>query len=319
MGRRFELYSGMTLLTPDQIAELLTIIEQLHFHFIGQSLGSDMLTPAELDVLTAAGFDVATLPASAQGPLADVFRFGMLSATLSQAELLELTFPELRQQVARASGLAMTPQQQASFDYARRTAAIGIKGLGNRLRGSFEHVLIEVDMQQRAELEKLINDETARAVLLRHAAPDLGRRLLKLTGDSSRDFQRIADFTSHLAFDHGRAADIERLHGARAWVFKRPGKGACPSCLKLLLEQPVVGGKPKLFRLDELLANGTNIGRPAAEHKPVVGPQHPWCRCPLHHADPDHYEYSADTGGWTVPIKGSVSARVRSGIKVTAG
>ena len=42
-----------------------------------------------------------------------------------------------------------------------------------------------------------------------------------------------------------------------------------------------LGSAPKVFRLDELKANGTNVGRKAAEYQPVVGPLHPWCRCTL--------------------------------------
>jgi hypothetical protein len=305
------------LLTPAQVQELLGLIEQLHLTFLGGTLGADLLTDAERAVLLAAGIDVAALPVGPQGPLADSFHYGVLSAGLTQAQLLQLTYPELRQAIARAAGLPMSTQRLASYNYAKQTAAVGIRGLGNKLGASFAHVLIEADQAQRAALEQTINDETARAIALRQAAPDLSRRLVVLTGDSARDFGRIADFAMHLAFDQGRAAEIAERHGMAAQVYKLPYAGACPSCLGLLLEEPVPDGKPRLFTLSELLGNGSNIGRPKAEHKAVVGPQHPWCRCTLHYADPVHYAYDPGTRGWTLALKGTVNQRVRRGIKVS--
>lgn len=53
---------------------------------------------------------------------------------------------------------------------------------------------------------------------------------------------------------------------------------AVHNCLRLHLGPD---GNPRLFRLSTLEANGTNVGKKAADWKPGVGPVHPHCQCVL--------------------------------------
>ena len=52
----------------------------------------------------------------------------------------------------------------------------------------------------------------------------------------------------------------------------------CPHCRKLYLN---TDGTPKLFKLSELEANGTNIGLKPSEWKATISQAHPRCRCLL--------------------------------------
>lgn len=45
-------------------------------------------------------------------------------------------------------------------------------------------------------------------------------------------------------------------------------------------------GSPKVYTLEELLANGSNDGKPKSQWKPVIGSTHPRCRCQLHYLTP---------------------------------
>lgn len=45
-------------------------------------------------------------------------------------------------------------------------------------------------------------------------------------------------------------------------------------------------GTPKIYKLQDLQKNGTNIGKPRSLWKPTVGPTHPRCRCQLQHLEP---------------------------------
>jgi hypothetical protein len=73
-------------------------------------------------------------------------------------------------------------------------------------------------------------------------------------------------------------------------VFKRPRPDACKFC-KLLYIRPD-GVTPRVFKLSDLLANGTNVGRRAGrptrsgrsrtEWKATIGAVHPFCQCELH-------------------------------------
>jgi hypothetical protein len=46
-------------------------------------------------------------------------------------------------------------------------------------------------------------------------------------------------------------------------------------------------GKPKVYELSELAANGSNYGKPKSQWKAVVGATHVGCRCQLHYGSPD--------------------------------
>lgn len=60
-------------------------------------------------------------------------------------------------------------------------------------------------------------------------------------------------------------------------IFKRPNPNACKHCKRLYLEKD--GITPKLFKLSEMIANGTNYGKKVDEWKAVLGIMHPHCQC----------------------------------------
>lgn len=47
---------------------------------------------------------------------------------------------------------------------------------------------------------------------------------------------------------------------------------------------------PRIYRLSELVKNGTNVGRPKSQWKAVIGGTHPNCRCVIQPATPEQVE-----------------------------
>ena len=113
-------------------------------------------------------------------------------------------------------------------------------------------------------------------------------------GEKDRDWQRVAYYELNDAAKQGQAHRLLETGGPDALVYKVPLPTACAQCKYSYL---LADGKtPKLFRLHELMANGTNIGRKSAPVrggkvepggrtdgaetlKPVCGLMHPWCAC----------------------------------------
>jgi len=59
-------------------------------------------------------------------------------------------------------------------------------------------------------------------------------------------------------------------------VFKqgnKPGAGACPECAKFWYLED--GMTPRVYKMSELLANGSNIGKKKADWKPTIDSTHP--------------------------------------------
>ena len=65
--------------------------------------------------------------------------------------------------------------------------------------------------------------------------------------------------------------------GSDSSVFKRPNPDACDHCKKHYLEKD--GRTPKVFKLSELIENGTNYGKKVGAWQPVLGIMHPHCEC----------------------------------------
>ena len=112
--------------------------------------------------------------------------------------------------------------------------------------------------------------------------------------DKARDWQRLAYYELNDAAKQGQAHRLLEDGDPDKLVYKVPLTTACAQCKHsyLLADQKT----PKLFRLQDLMANGTNIGRKAAPVKggkvvlggrtdgsetlkPVCGLMHPWCAC----------------------------------------
>lgn len=110
------------------------------------------------------------------------------------------------------------------------------------------------------------------------------RALREVTKDNEQDFDMV--IRSELMNQSQKSFAQEILEGKSIYsnrgedtkVFKRPNPNACPHCKRLYLDQD---GRPRVFKLKDLLENGSNVGRKVADWKPVVGITHPHCQCIL--------------------------------------
>lgn len=302
--------------TQNQIAEILRIINFQHILFIGTNVGIDVLSDADIYMLQQYGFDVSSLQ---QGftPFEEMFRFGMLSAAIGEKRTRQMKYDDFKRFLRDNMELHLTQIEQNALMNAKRQASSDIRGLGNRIERHTEQVLIEYDQQQRREFEQTISDAAQANIANRGSIRDLVSKLGHKTGDWARDFGRISDYVMHQAFENGRAEQIMKEHGEDAEVYKDVYKGACKYCVKLYLTGDI-GSEPILFKLRELIANGTNIGRKPPEWLAVVGPTHPHCRCTLSYRDPA-YDWDEKSKSYNKPRKYQRRVQRRSRINITIG
>jgi len=92
---------------------------------------------------------------------------------------------------------------------------------------------------------------------------------------------RIVDTEMNNIFQRGRAVQIaEQNKGKDPLVYKDVYEGACRHCIHLYLTRGL-GSEPRVFKLSQLIANGTNIGRKVRDWLGTISGVHPWCRCNL--------------------------------------
>jgi len=257
-----------------QIQELLQAIEKMHVVFIGQQLGTDVLTTEDKRTLEQFGIDW-NARYSRSGKMDEMFRLGMLAEALGQDTVRGMPYDKLKAHIASGKFLPLTTAERSALEAVKFQAYNDIKGLGNRVSKDFSQVFVDADTKLRAAYQNLIRDEAEQAILLRRTARELAQRLKAKTGDWSRDFDRIADYIMHSALDAGIAQQVLKTHGADAEVYKDVYPGACQQCIKAYLTAGI-GSKPKIFKLRDIMANGSNVGRKQKDWLPVIGPHHPW-------------------------------------------
>jgi hypothetical protein len=267
------------MFTIKEIQAILQLINQLHIVFIGQHLGTEILTGEDRKVLANAGIDLAKLPVKTV--VENAFSFGLLSATLKQRKR-SLTFQQFLNFVTSDNFVPFSPLELEMINQAKISMYHDIKGLGNRINQDFSRIAIEGNPAQRAHYENILAEETEKVVKNRQSILKLASNIGHKTQDWSRDLDRIADYQLHRIYNQGKVAMMMKsgkpLPEIKVWF--RVYDSACKECVEAYLTDGV-GSAPKIFSLAEILDNGTNVGRKQKDWLPVISPMHPWCRCEI--------------------------------------
>jgi len=161
-----------------------------------------------------------------------------------------------------------------------------IRGLGNAYADEIsstyyekwdkEDLLDTPNMKRREEALKVIREEVGSAVLTNDTSKEVASRIRQRTKDLTRNFERIAETELQATHNEGMIYEAVYQDGENARIARIPETDACKHCLRLFL-QP--NGRPRIFKVADLLANGTNVGVKARNYKPTAFPIHPNCRC----------------------------------------
>lgn len=255
------------MLTPEQLRRIREIVSRYHLATVADVAGIEALTPEEVKQLEEAGLMPETpKPSAMPPPVRAAFRFG---ATLARAA---------GKAAARLVGdkLAMAITSAPLTRVEELAAAAASERAGQWIRTHSAKVASAVQVAVTTpRLEDVIQEQVKEAVRTRKTIKQLKSDLGHMTKEWARDLDRIAGTELHNAHQQGLSAAYKTDHGD-PMVFKRVLPGACKVCRRLLEDS---GGMPKLFRLSELEANGSNIGRKQVDWLPVIDGIHPNCRC----------------------------------------
>lgn len=261
----------------EQIEEILRIIDFNHTLFTGLNIGIDTLTDEDVILLKDYGIDVDLIKLD-YTPYEQEFYFGRLASALGNEVTKDIAYNDFLKYLRRGQYLPLNTREQETLKYIKQKSYGHIKGLGDKVKQTVNGIVIEQDQAVRDEYEKTIKDSLERAVIERDTINSIISEIGHKTGDWGRDLGRIAATEMQFAYEEGRAAQIERDEGKEAKVYKEVYPQACRFCIKFFTTNGI-GSEPRVFNLNDLRANGTNIGKKQAEWGPTLGPTHPWCRC----------------------------------------
>tara|TARA_R110000824_G_scaffold39430_10_gene119303 strand:- start:527 stop:1543 length:1017 start_codon:yes stop_codon:yes gene_type:complete len=174
---------------------------------------------------------------------------------------------------------------QAAYEQAYTRSGEYVRGLGNKVGEDGRAIVLEewageditmpVDEAKRGMRIDDIRAEVAEGVKRGDTARRVASKLGWKSDEWGRDWNRIAQTEMQGAYNDGQVIRAIKVYGDRARVARIPHPDACQYCISLFLE----GGKPIIFSVEELVDNGTNVGRKAREWQATIWPVHPNCRC----------------------------------------
>lgn len=180
----------------------------------------------------------------------------------------------------------MSPAERGAYQRLVGRAGEYIRGLGNALSAELEDVasegwrgadiVEEVIPEQRQEMLEMLREEASRELATGRDARRLAGTLADRSEYYAHNWQRIAQTELQGAHNEGRVIASVEAYGEGARVARIPESGACDQCQSLLTDED---GSPRVWRVDELQANGVNVGRGRSEWQATIFPIHPNCRC----------------------------------------
>lgn len=303
------------IFTPNQIQEIIELVQAYHLNFFAKNIGvSNLLSKVDFNLLNKFGFNISQYMGGNYNSIMDyAFKFGIISTSLQEVVVKNMSYYQLQKYIQSGKFIPLTKYEKDVLQSVKTQSLKDIKNLSNRIGSDIQGSVTQIEREDR--VREMIREEAIETVKNRESVKSLVSRLGNKTGDWNRDWGRISDYIMHTAFDEGRAVGIEREHGKDAEVYKDVYVGACKYCSEIYTTEGV-GTKPKIFKLVELVDNGTNIGRKASEYKPVIGSTHPNCRCTLHLVPLD-YEWNPETKMWDIMKKWERKVQRKSKVKLT--
>jgi len=300
--------------------EIQKLLERVSFEialFGAENIGVDVLSEYEKQVLIEHGINIDELTDEFT-PYEESFLLGRLVALIGEDNTKKIDYDDFRQYIYGSQFLPLSDVEKLTLDMAKRRSYNHIRGLETGIKKDIEGIILDNQMAHRSEYEKIIGNAISRAKFERSSIKSIISEIGNKTGDWQRDLGRIADTEMNTIFQEGISISLLQKYGDDAKVYKDVYEGACRHCIRLYLTGGI-GSKPRVFKLGELISNGTNVGRKVNEWKAVVGSTHPWCRCLLRKL-PDDYVWNEDEKNFVPkPYEGKRRDDIYDLVTITVG
>lgn len=242
-------------------------IKVFHLNFLFNIIGSSYLTQKELDFLEK---ELGKKNLNYDNiPLIDkIFILGQLAQKLGITNINEVNLKDFEDYILDGIKNKKIKTSNEKLDIIKKQAYLDILG---------KQFGIEKDIRQ-----SILNEENN----------NRGKfRISKIVDSIKSKFEdwssldNSISYVSESAFDEGKAVQIkEDSIFDDPYVYKVPieDERLCKACKSAYLNED---GSPKIYRLSELEANGSNIGLKPNEWKPTLGQLHLHCRCILQYVN----------------------------------
>ena len=267
---------------------MLNLLDKSRLIFIAQQVGLNYLTPAEKFILTQAGVDLNKFTNS-KGIIEHAFLFGILAEAIGDKRAKNMSYADFTKFLASGQFIPLTEAEEFALEQIKGRAYSDITNLGQRMKNTLSNAALKNNQSRAAAVAQVIRGKAIKAIELRKSSRQLAAELAEASQDWEVDWLRIAHYLMHEAYNTGRAQSILKTYGQNAEVYFDVYEGACKECRELYLEDPDdIHSKPKVFKLVDVIQNGSNINVKRQNWKPTISPTHPYCRCTINYKDPKY-------------------------------
>ncbi len=292
------------IFTKSQIDEILKTIDAHTRYLLGLNLGYKVLSNSDVKLLKTHGINIEELQLD-WPPYLQAYMFGRLAAILSDYQLNQVTYQDFSNYLKKQQFIPLSPREKEEYAVAEQKTYNHIVSLGEKMKNETRNIIYNEDLTTRLDQEKVLREELKRGVVDRKQIKSIISSVAKRMGTWSVDWGRIVDTEMQDIFNRGVANSIKERFGSDQKVYKDTYSGACRYCIKLHFTSGI-GSEPILFTLDQLYANGTNIGKKKDDWLATVGPEHPFCRCHIRYVLSDQVWDRNNKSFKTVKKKGAV-------------
>lgn len=267
------------IFTQKQIEQLLELVDLQSVYLVGYNLGEGGLTTADTELLRKYGISINSV-VNKYPPYLQSYLWGRLAALLSEKQASVVTYSNFLEYVKSKQWEPLSRREKVEFEVANQKTYHHIKSFGERIKSSVNDIIIEEDQSTRLEQERVLSGELQASVLNRRNLQTIVSNVGRKLNDWTKDWGKIVDTELQDIYNRGKAVEIEKKYGLEQRVYKDTYAGACRWCIRLHTTSGI-GSEPIIFTLDQLYANGSNVGLPKDQWRATVGPEHPFCRCDI--------------------------------------
>lgn len=272
-------------LSEKQRAKIRKLIADHHDAFKVEVLGSDSIPREQYERLVRQGIIKVKSVEHSQVAIAAAHTLGKLAGQ-NDPNIARMK-PDRFWRFIETAPPQFSQHDIDAMNAARSMVGRLITNLGVGLINEFENATHEEAAKLRHQALATVQHEIALGIARHSSKEHIERRLRSKLDESERNWALVVQTELHNAQEHGKALGMGR-GGRDPLVFKRPRPDACRFCKLLFLN----GNRPRIFRLSDLVKNGTNYdrraGRPtlrgvgATEWKATIGCVHPGCQCEMY-------------------------------------
>lgn len=261
------------LLGPEQTLELLKIIDTNQAILFATQFGPEFLSSYDKSLLESHGIDWESLYSEELDSITSSFHLGMLAQTLKDTQKLkDLKFNTLKEYVRNGKYIPLSSIERNVINAIKQATYGDIKTNNGKIFQDINGILKNNNLKEQ---QKFLTKELLEGIKKKSTLREIANEISRKTGDWERNFDRIVEYQANSAYQAGRLASIEQ-QDKELLVYKRVFTSGCKHCVRLYLTKGP-GSEPKTFTIEQLRANGTNIGRKTEEWLPTVESTHPHC------------------------------------------